>query len=67
MDVLSCLLDNKVAGLRILTSKDPGLVWGILKDLKKPARFLRDNLIVGHFRSGLRKNVGQTFQDTSSG
>lgn len=32
MDVLSCLLDNKVAGLRILTSKDPGLVRRILKD-----------------------------------
>ena len=32
MDVLSCLLDNKVAGLRILTSKDPGLVKWILKD-----------------------------------
>ena len=32
MDVLSCLLDNKVVGLRILTSKDPGLVRRILKD-----------------------------------
>ena len=53
MDVLSCLLDNKVVGLRILTSKDPGLVRRIFKDLKIPARFLRDNLIVGHFRSGV--------------
>ena len=68
MDVLSCLLDNKVVGLRILTSKDPGLVWGILKDLKKPARFLRDNLIVGHFRSGvIGENVRKLFKDSRSG
>ena len=66
MDVLSCLLDNKVAGLRILTSKDPRLVRGILKDLKRPARFLRDNLIVGHFRPD-RWKCQKFFKDSRSG